>query len=258
MKEESIKSTTDYKLFKKHPANRPINEGHVSLLIKSIKTHNLLEYRPIIVNQSMEIIDGQHRLEAAWKLGVPVFYIVRSETNIAKDIIALNTAQKQWTNDDYLNYYVGIRKDDYLKLKQYMEKKNVPLRIATVILGKSMGGKTSAGFRNGEFVFPSDDEVNEAEERFNQVKKVIEYISQKTTGPKMHLHGPVFFKALISFFNIKAIEFELFLQRLPYRMDQIRPCARVTEYLKIFRDIYNYKNREPLSYEDVGLDPNKL
>ena len=258
MKEEQIKSTTDYKMFKKHSCNRLVIDSHVNMLMKSISTHNLLEYRPIIVNSEMEIIDGQHRLEAAWKLGVPIFYLVRRDLEITKDILVLNAAQKAWSNEDFLNYYVGTRVASYLRLKEYMQEKTLPLRVALTVLGRTLGGDTSVNFKNGNFQFPEAEELQECEERYSEVKKVIEYITLKTVGPKMHLHGPVFFRALISFFNIKTIVFQDFMVRLPYRMDQIRPCARVTEYTKIFRDIYNYKNRDPLSFEQVGLDPNKF
>ena len=55
--------TRDYDQFKKLNGNRNINESQVDGIV-----HSILEvgYQPvpILVNEFMEIIDGQHRLEA--------------------------------------------------------------------------------------------------------------------------------------------------------------------------------------------------
>jgi len=54
--------------------NRPINERHLTRLVSAIKEKNLLQDFPILVSYDMVIIDGQHRLLAAQKLGLPIFY----------------------------------------------------------------------------------------------------------------------------------------------------------------------------------------
>ena len=61
--------TYDYNIFKKMLGNRELNERHVFRLKKSIREN----YIPnaIIVNQSMEVVDGQHRLKALSELGKP-------------------------------------------------------------------------------------------------------------------------------------------------------------------------------------------
>ena len=61
--ENHVLSTTDYAKFKTLQGNRDVNKLHVSRLKESFKTAYLLS--PIVVNQYYEIIDGQHRYEAA-------------------------------------------------------------------------------------------------------------------------------------------------------------------------------------------------
>ena len=95
--------TSDYSIFKKHESNRVINELALRKLINSIKSKNMLELRPILVDSQMRVIDGQHRLEAAKALRVPIFYLMKKESE-SLDIILLNT-QKRWSIEDYLNFF---------------------------------------------------------------------------------------------------------------------------------------------------------
>ena len=54
--------------------NRDINDVHVEALAKSMKKSGQL--MPIIVNENLEVLDGQHRLKACELLGLPVAYVV--------------------------------------------------------------------------------------------------------------------------------------------------------------------------------------
>jgi ParB-like chromosome segregation protein Spo0J len=69
-----VNQTNDYEMFKTLDGNRTVNKLHVSRLKESFKTAYLLS--PILINQQNQIIDGQHRFEAAKILGLPVNYII--------------------------------------------------------------------------------------------------------------------------------------------------------------------------------------
>ena len=66
-----VKSTTKYKIFKKLLANREVTQTRVNNIIDSIQRVGYVT-SPIIVNEKMEIIDGQGRLEALQELNLPV------------------------------------------------------------------------------------------------------------------------------------------------------------------------------------------
>lgn len=59
-----IYKTKDYTSFRAIVSNREVNKAHVKKLAASIRKKNLLYIRPVIVNDRMEIIDGQHRVAA--------------------------------------------------------------------------------------------------------------------------------------------------------------------------------------------------
>ena len=68
-----VQSTNEHSIFQIQVGNRPINNNHVARLILSMKERYLMA--PLIVNQKMEVIDGQHRLKAHKELNLPTYFI---------------------------------------------------------------------------------------------------------------------------------------------------------------------------------------
>ncbi len=132
MENLQIQNTTDYDQFKSTNKNRPVTVSHVRKLKESIIRHNLLHANPIIVSQDMEIIDGQHRLEVAKQLGLPICYVVTDATE--NDMRSLNASSKNWTLRDYLNSYVEEGLEDYIILKAYIDAYPITLHIAIRLL----------------------------------------------------------------------------------------------------------------------------
>lgn len=111
--------TEDYKIFKKIDSNRDINKGHLKKLISSIKTKNLLYLFPVIINKMMEVVDGQHRIEAAKSLGIPIYYII--DNDITKgDIAMMNSNRKSWSLKDYIEFYAKEGNKDMTALRDLL------------------------------------------------------------------------------------------------------------------------------------------
>jgi ParB-like chromosome segregation protein Spo0J len=62
-------------IFKHIKGNRIPNLKHVRRLVDSIKKYGM-KCNPILVNEQMEVIDGQHRLLAAKETNSFVYYII--------------------------------------------------------------------------------------------------------------------------------------------------------------------------------------
>lgn len=143
-----VKSTTDYKIFGQITSNREVDKKHVKKLIKNISENNLLHLNPIIVNGNMEVIDGQHRLEAAQILGVPVFYFM--DENVDKTHISkLNSVKKDWKPIDYINYFTIEKKPGFDKLSAFITKHPLfPVSTCLMLLSSS-GYKHTSELRGG-------------------------------------------------------------------------------------------------------------
>src|SRR5687767_13196050 len=109
----NIKITKDYSVFKRIKGNREVYPQHVKNLVESFKGNpDILSYNPVLVNDRFEVIDGQHRIAAAKKLNIPVYYIVHKKLGL-KDIQGLNSGTKPWGPMDYAKCYAELGKISY-------------------------------------------------------------------------------------------------------------------------------------------------
>jgi ParB-like chromosome segregation protein Spo0J len=90
---KKILETKDYKVFKYLKGNRTIQQSWVRKLVELIKERDL--QIPIIVDETMKVLDGQHRLEAYKIVGHPVKYIIKDRFAL-DEVRALNSNNKKW------------------------------------------------------------------------------------------------------------------------------------------------------------------
>lgn len=135
MKNENptILSTTDYDSMIFYDFNRKIDSVHLRRLIQSITRKNLLYLSPVLLSDKMEVIDGQHRIEAAKALKVPIYYIVANDFD-HEDIIALNNAKKTWTTEDFFNFFYIKGERAFQITKDLMDKHNISLYTSLIVL----------------------------------------------------------------------------------------------------------------------------
>lgn len=97
-----------YKL-KKHPNNpRVIKDAKFEKLVQSIKSFpEMLEKRPLVVNEDLQVLGGNQRLRAAEKAGLKEIWIDQATGwSIEKQnefIIKDNTKSGDWNWDDLAN-----------------------------------------------------------------------------------------------------------------------------------------------------------
>ncbi len=121
MPKTSVQETRDYSQFSFITANRDYNRGHVEKLkIAFSEVGNLTKVQPILVNENMQIIDGQHRFVACSELGLPVYYTVQNGLGI-KAAVSMNILHRKWTAQDYLKTYVEQNYPEYIKFKTLLE-----------------------------------------------------------------------------------------------------------------------------------------
>lgn len=172
-----IEQTTNYGKFKTLRGNRPVNEKYLSKLAKSIQSNNMLPENPILVNRQMMVIDGQHRLQVAEMLSIPVYYIVL-KTGGLREVQQLNTNVRGWTTKNFLESYIALGKKDYEILKDFSERNNISLANAMMILN---GGNFAAkrkevleAFRNGDYKITQPGYAKAFVKKLNEVSKFLD------------------------------------------------------------------------------------
>ena len=123
--------TTDYSKFKKTRGNRPVDEAHVQQLKKLIEEKDL--YDPIRVNKNMEVIDGQHTLEARKQLDLKVPFIIM-DSDDPLDVARLNTGRKNWSMENHLDSHCARNKMDYRICRNKMQQYGINVAEMVVLL----------------------------------------------------------------------------------------------------------------------------
>jgi hypothetical protein len=237
-----LKRTLKYSRFKINESNRIINTRHVNDLKKKISIKNLLHSNPITVNSDYEVLDGQHRLEAAKQLGLPIYYIVDDYMDV-KDIAVINSTSKGWKLDDYLHHYkteekaAGNENGQYAQLAEFAEKYNVNLFNAIGLLSN----------RNSQ---PNAELINKFKRGEFKVVDMEHAIRIAKLRDSFKLFAPDFYKSknfvnsLSKVARNENFDEDVMLKKMGQQSERLMKCATVEGYLNSLVDIYNFRTRK--------------
>ena len=152
-----LHETRDYSEFSYYKFNRPIDQKKVNRLAKSISQETNQLISPIVCDPEGRIIDGQHRLEALKRLGIPVHYVIRRlDGDIIKYLINANNVVEKWKHIDFARLWAETGNQNYIDLLgvyEYWEKK----LNRTIPFGRIVYSYTSTDpltkFKEGQSVF---------------------------------------------------------------------------------------------------------
>ena len=227
-----------YDSFKFFDENREADPNKVKHLVKSIDLSNKLHINPIIVDTSMRVLDGQHRLKAAEALGVTVYYVIDEDAK-PRDLITLQT-QFAWTMKDYLRYWIKKGKKHYGMLNSFVESYGLSLSVSMYLLSKpginarstlKFGHKSLVkDFKDGNYKVGSYAKASEFAGKLFEVKEYCQGSIWRTR---------CFISALQTVYeNAKH-------KHLKHKLDvwgkKIKKQVNKTEYLRLFEDILNYR-----------------
>lgn len=240
-----LNKTSDYSMFKKHENNRAIDPLNLKKIINSLKIQNLLEFRPILVDSSYAIIDGQHRLEAAKSLGLEVWYQVNEEST-HEDIVLLNSNQKKWLLDDYINYYISRGNLEYKKLRDYAVQKG--MHVAEVLsMTKGRRSEQASAVKDGGYKFPNEEELSAMNVSLDKLADTIRVLEKYILSNKKFIGGRNFKRAALAFLRNPDVDFQTFLSKITLKADAVKACTDTYAYYNMLKDIYNWKNHNPIT-----------
>ena len=146
-----VYKTEDYEIFKFMGGNRNINSAQLHRLEQSINEQYIQV--PIIVNEKMQIIDGQHRYTVLKSLKKPIYYIQIEGLGL-KEVQRLNTINKNWSIGDYMTSYCNQGMPDYIQYKEFKQKyKFGYMESIMLLINKKYkpNGDEVVKFKNGKF-----------------------------------------------------------------------------------------------------------
>ena len=150
--------------FKFLETNRKVYDAQVSRLTGLLKEPRG-QRDPIKINKQWEVIDGQHRLEAAKEGGLDAVMVLMQEDATIDDVIVMNTSQKKWGWQDFLRTHSHSSRPnhkEYKKLKKFMDDYGLNYKVAIWLLSGNNHDYGVEDFEEGNF------KVKEAEEATKQ------------------------------------------------------------------------------------------
>lgn len=174
-KQKTLQNTKDYSIFKKLEGNRSVVNKRVNKIIASIQNVGYIT-SPLIVNEKMEVIDGQGRLEALEQLKMPVEYIIHPGIGI-NECIAMNINQGNWSLKDYIESYATRGNKSYQRLEQLI--KEYPLANLDVIATAALRINKITGtmVKDGSLVL-TEEQYDKAVERLNYAYEIFDLVDK--------------------------------------------------------------------------------
>lgn len=224
-----VEETTDYDIFVKLLGNRHVDPKHVARFVTKLnKEGNLTDIFPIVVNERMEVIDGQHRLEALRQLGWPVHYEVKKGLTITT-VEALNTGVKNWTWFDYAFSYSERGNENYTRFLNLWDHFNLPYTIIRYYAsaGTAQGGTSSYSFKGGDMVM---DNQKETFELLKKYKEVSEAASHNTHA---------FAQAIYDIMRLPEYDHKRMVDKMKKYGGELKHYKNKLDYMRAIEDIYN-------------------
>jgi hypothetical protein len=234
-----IYRTYDCSLFKRLKENRAVNEAHVAALMESFQTDGYL-FTLLYVNEKLEIIDGQHRLEAAKRLGLPVYFSIMPGWGL-KEVTMLNMYSRNWAIEDFMESHAKAGNPNYVRFKEFFDKHEFDITTCQLILlGRRSGGYAKKDmFRLGEMQL-DEQYLTDA---YLKAAKIMDFKPFHSRG----WSSRSFVEAMLMLFKAKGYDHEHMITKLTNFPDLLLSEAkslRVDEYVKLFVDKYNFRRNK--------------
>lgn len=240
--------TNDLSTFKTLPGNRVLNLQHINRLIYSINKYGM-KCNPILVNERLEIIDGQHRLAAAKNVGTFIYYIIVDGYKLT-EVHTLNLNQKNWGKADYMEGYANMGIEPYIKLREFVLKNDdftfascLGLCSNTSNASNTYLAQQTKNNSKSDHVFEEGTWIGKdfdlAQDWANKIRMVGTYYEGYDRGS--------FISSFIPLLYNDKFDFSEFMHKLRLQPSALVDCSNVDQYRTNIEDIYNWRSRNKVN-----------
>ena len=246
MANKQIYTTHDYTQFGLLLGNRDITKARVKKIIKSIKKIGWIT-NPIIVNEKMEIIDGQGRFMALKELDMPIEYIIHPGIGI-HECTEMNINMTNWSVDDYVKSYAdqGGKAYEYaLSLSKAYPDLSLQMILAVMCSGgkrTDLHGSSKDDVKNGVLDI-NDIDKNRTVEILDFCSSIFNYVAL-IKGRKFLLMN-----AAIFVYDHPACNRDRLLYAFEKNYKKAKACTKAEDCIEQIEIMYNYhlKANGPIS-----------
>jgi len=223
-----MKKTKDYSFFKDFSSNREVDPKHVNKLVRSIEKRNLLHVNPIVIDEFMRVIDGQHRLAAAETLGLEIYYVQDSINR--GDISMLNSNQKNWSAMDYINFYTIEKVSSFIQLSSLINNYPEMAVSALLVLSNSEGRRDLIELKNGNLDVLEIDHAREISDIYRKLNQQFQC---------SFVFDSRFPLALSKAVKNENFAIDVLIQKIEANPRAFVRCHTKDQYMEMIEEIYN-------------------
>lgn len=235
----TIYRTENYTIFKGLIGNRALY-GRPAKIIESIKANGYI-LCPICVNEKFEVIDGQGRLEALKTLKMPVdYYVVLGAT--LEDCIAMNAQTTPWKLKDYIDSYVSLGDENYIRFNNLKQNHLVGYPAIANIVGDLYGsGDKSPNVGNKAIVSGT---LKVSAEEYKRADRVLSYIDRFVPILRKVGGSITYWSMALAFcYNHSTADSERIYTKVVEMSNELHPCASVKAAIDDIEAVYNNRCR---------------
>jgi len=232
----------NYNKFKFTDENRDIKQANLDKLAKSIKRVDMSDYFPVLVNEKMEILDGQHRFTVWKSLGMPIKYkmIKRADKEIIADI---NTAQATWGINDFIKNQAALGNLNFVLLREDMKKHKI---TAMTLLSAILGIKSYNDLVRNKTIVYRKQESNEVAMFMHDVQMFRDFSFGKMTR---------FYQAFAMFRQHPAYDHATMERQVKrWGHAHLNPQSNHMGYLRDLAAVYNYNRPKDKHISDRDFE----
>jgi hypothetical protein len=219
--------------------NRTPNPAHIKRLVDSIKKYGVL-CNPILVNEKMQVIDGQHRLMACRETQSDVYYIILPGYNL-DEVHTLNLNQKNWSKKDFMFGYANMGIQSYVNLANFVNVNSDYNFNDCIALCSNISSAHSQFSKHQKPCTTIFEEGTWVGKDF----KLAQVWASKIRELKPHYPGynrTSFVGVMIQLLQNPLFNFSQFLHKVSLQPGALRDCANREQYRNLIHDIYNWRS----------------
>jgi hypothetical protein len=172
------------------------------------------------------VLDGQHRLHCAMFLNIPVkaefaVYEPTSIADLVTFVASLNTTQKPWTVEDFVDTYCYLNLQDYVQLSTIKAETPYSMNaVASLLAGVRSRAGMSSRIKDGVFKIT----------QLENAKKSLQFMS------KLSKYGPISSTMMVSIgyvFSLKGFNEKAFIEQYKKQYECIKEL-NLDDYTDIF------------------------
>lgn len=235
----SVKTSRDYSLFIPHEVNRKVDESRVGFkrLLASMKMNGWLSAYPMHCIKGpggkLKIKGGHHRFRAAQILGIPVKYVVESDSIPIHELE--RTGGGIWKSNSFLYSHARQGISEYIELQKFIEDTGITLPLAaSMFFGDTAGSgnySRDGKFQLGNFKFKDTKHPY-------TVGNLVTYLRGLGVS---YSHEQCFVIALSKAVRVPAFSPERFKKKAKQATHLFEKKRTVQDYLLLIEEVFNYR-----------------